>query len=534
MTKFIFVTGGVLSSLGKGILTASMARLLRNGGIKAAIMKIDPYLNCDAGTLNPYEHGEVFVTQDGFECDLDVGNCERFLDVYARKEQNMMMGSVYKTIVEKERAGEFLGTTVQLIPHATNEIKSRIRKAAEVTQAEVLLVEVGGTVGDIESEVVLEAARQMKFENGSEPSVLFAHLALIPTIITNEQKTKPMQHSVKALLSRGITPDLLIARSNEQISDGIKQKIALLCNVHKDSVFCSPNLNNIYRLPGVLKEQGIEDVIAAKLSLQLKRKRDDVWEDLIGKMEGASKEKRIAVVGKYHGVTKDTYMSIFEAIMHAGANCGVKTKPELVSSEAIEEKKADLKGFDAIMVPGGFGGRGIEGKIEAIRFARENKVPFLGICYGFQLSVVEMARNVLGMKGANTTEIDENTKYPVIDFLPEQKSVTEKGGTMRLGAYNVLVKEGTKAHEIYSDEMKHEIIFKRFRHRYEINPEYVKKFEEAGMVFSGRDPTREIMKIGELKKKEHPYFMGCQYHPEFDSRLERPEPLFLNLIKATL
>ncbi|MFH1200269.1 MAG: CTP synthase [Candidatus Micrarchaeota archaeon] len=532
MVKFIFVTGGVLSSLGKGILTASLARILKIGGLDVSLMKIDPYLNCDAGTLNPYEHGEVFVTQDGFECDLDVGNYERFTDVFARKEQNLMMGAVYKTVIDRERKGDYLGNTIQLIPHGTNEIKRRIRLAAEVTKCDVLLVEIGGTVGDIESEVVLEAARQMRFENGANPSVLFVHLALVPVIITNEQKTKPMQHSVKALLGRGITPDILVARSKDNILEGTRKKIALMCNVLPDSVFCSPDQKNIYDIPRVLREQGIEDVLAKKLDLKLKKGARDSWEPLLEKP--LRHKKRVAVIGKYAQTTKDTYMSVFEAIRHAAMHNGIDAEIALVNSEDIEKGKAELKGYDAIVAPGGFGARGTEGKIAAAKYARENNVPYLGLCYGLQLAVIEYARNVCGLAGANTTENDDKTPHPVIDLLPEQKAVTDKGGTMRLGAKSVLVKKGTTAAEAYKHEMKDGRIFKRFRHRYEVNPQYVERLERAGMIFSGRDPEKEIMKIFELPKKTHKFMMGTQYHPEFDSRLERPEPLFDALLAATL
>ncbi|MFH1257333.1 MAG: CTP synthase [Candidatus Micrarchaeota archaeon] len=532
MTKFIFVTGGVLSSLGKGTIVASIGRILKMAGVKVSAMKIDPYLNCDAGTLNPYEHGEVFVTRDGFECDLDLGNYERFLDIFATREQNMMMGSVYKEVVEKERKGEFLGTTIQLIPHATNAIKARIRNAAKVTGADVLVVEIGGTVGDIESDVVFEAARQMRFENGESPSVLFVHLALVPRITTNEHKTKPMQHSVKALLSRGVTPDVLIARSDVMINESIKKKIALMCNVLPDSVFCSPNLDNIYKLPSYLRDQGLRDVIAKKLELKLKKEGKDEWEELINKWEGSKEERRIAVVGKYAQTTKDTYMSVFEALKHAAVHAGIKAQLDLVNSEDVEKNLIDLKKYHGFLIPGGYGSRGTEGKISVIKYARENNVPLLGICYGLQLSVIEFSRHILGFHGANSTEIDEKTKYPVIDLLPEQKAIDEKGGTMRLGAYDVLINKNTKAHELYKKELSNDIIFKRFRHRWEVNPEYVAKLEAAGMVFSGRDPKREIMKVLELPK--HKFFMGCQYHPEFDSRLERPEPLYYGFVKATL
>ncbi|MCX6767620.1 MAG: CTP synthase [Candidatus Micrarchaeota archaeon] len=548
MPKFIFVTGGVLSSLGKGILVSSLARLLKGHlsslgkgilvsslarllkghGVNASAMKIDPYLNCDAGTLNPFEHGEVFVTNDGFECDLDVGNYERFLDIFVRSEQNFMMGSVYKTIVEEERRGGFLGKTVQLIPHATNEIKRRIRLAAGVTGCDVLFVEIGGTVGDIESEIVLEAARQMKFD-GKHGDVVFVHLALVPRIITGEQKTKPFQHSVKALLSRGITPDILVARSDEMVSEAAKEKISLQCNVRKEDVFCSPSLKNIYALPLVLQEQGIHLNIAAKMGLKLKKKDLKQWTALVKKMDALAEKGRkvsVGVVGKY-ATMKDTYMSIFEAIRHAGLANGVCAEGVLIDSDDIESKKTDLNGFDALLVPGGFGSRGVEGKITAIRFAREKKKPLLGICYGFQLSVIEFARNVLGWKDADTTENNSRTRHPVIDILPEQKTVKEKGGTMRLGAQKTLVKPGTLAHKMYGANE----IWKRHRHRYEVNPDAIGELEKAGLVFSGRSGDGRKMEILELPGQ---CFIGSQYHPEFDSRLGRPEPMFNALVKAAL
>ena len=526
MPKFVFITGGVLSSLGKGILSSSIARLLKSHGVNASAMKIDPYLNCDAGTLNPFEHGEVFVTQDGFECDLDVGNYERFLDIFARKEQNFMMGGVYKTIVDEERQGKFLGKTVQLIPHATNEIKKRIRLAAQVAGCDVLFVEIGGTVGDIESEIVLEAARQMRFDE-KYGDVVFVHMALVPRILTGEQKTKPFQHSVKALLARGITPDVLVARSDEMISENAREKISLQCNVRREDVFCSPSVKNIYSLPLVLQEQGIHLKVASKLGLKLKKKDMKEWTALVRKMDaldGKEERIRVGVVGKY-AMMKDTYMSIFESIRHAGLANGVSAEGVLIDSEAIENGKLDLNGYNALLVPGGFGARGVEGKIKAIEFARENKKPLLGICYGFQLSVIEIARNVLGWKDANTTENDAKTKHPVIDILPEQKSVKEKGGTMRLGVQKTIVRPGTLAAKMYGAKE----IMKRHRHRYEVNPDYIGDLEKAGIIFSGRSEDGRKMEILEMKGQ---CLIGSQYHPEFDSRLGRPEPLFYELIKA--
>ncbi|MFA4946245.1 MAG: CTP synthase [Candidatus Micrarchaeia archaeon] len=526
MPKFLFVTGGVLSSLGKGIFASSLARLLKSRGVNVAQMKIDPYLNCDAGTLNPFEHGEVFVTRDGFECDLDLGNYERFLDVFALREQNLMMGSAYKSVIEKERRGEFLGKTMQVIPHVTNEIKRRVTRAAEVTKCDLLIVEIGGTVGDIESEVVLEAIRQMKFER-ERGEVLFVHVALLPTVTTGEEKTKPLQHSVKELLSKGISPDFIVARSRNPIARETRDKISLFCNVPAESVFCSPDLANVYGLPVLLEGQGVAEAVAGRMGLMLGAPALGEWKKLVERMDAAEKPLRVAVIGKY-ATMRDTYASVFEALKHAAAANGARLEAELVDSEKIEAGTATLAGFDAVIVPGGFGERGVEGIIKAIRFAREERVPFLGLCYGMQLAVIEYARNVLGWSDANTTEINPKTTHPVICILPEKEGLKELGGTLRLGAYDVTVEKDTKAFEAYGSEK----ISKRFRHRYEVNPEHVAALEKAGVRFSGRDPNREIMKLMELR--EHPFFLATQFHPEFDSRLGAPEPLFNALAKAAL
>jgi len=526
MPKFIFVTGGVLSSLGKGILASSTARLLKSSGINVSIMKIDPYLNCDAGTLNPFEHGEVFVTQDGFECDLDLGNYERFLGINAKREQNLMMGMVYKTIIDNERRGEFLGKTLQLIPHATNEIKRRIRRAAEVTGADLLVVEVGGTVGDIESEIVFEAIRQLRFEEGPNDTAC-VHLALVPTILTGEQKTKPLQHSVKNLLARGLTPDLIVARCDAPISDGTHEKISQQCNVRSEDVFFSPTVRTVYELPLILEKQGIHQNLAKKLRLDTKECDLANWRELVEKTLSGP-EIKVAVAGKY-ATMKDTYMSVFESLVHAGAANSCRIKADLVDAEAIEREGAEkiLGGYDAVIVPGGYGKRGVEGKIEAVRYCRTKGVPYLGICYGFQMAVIEIARDILGWKDANSSEVEPSTTHPVIDLLPEQKKVTEMGGTNRLGAKHVNIKNGTVAHKIYASDK----VFKRFRHRYEMNPDYIKDLENAGVVFSGVDAAgANIMKVLELPN--HPFFFGTQYHPEFDSRLETPEPAFSALIAA--
>ncbi|NYZ77907.1 CTP synthase [Candidatus Micrarchaeota archaeon] len=533
MPKFVFVTGGVLSSLGKGILVSSIAKLLKSAGVRASAMKIDPYLNCDAGTLNPFEHGEVFVTRDGFECDLDVGNYERFLNEFACREQNIMMGMVYRAVLEKERRGEFLGKTIQLIPHVTNEVKTRIRLAAQKTASEVLVVEIGGTVGDIESEIVLEAIRQMRFEETSG-DVVNVHLALVPTIITGEQKTKPIQHSVRALLSRGIAPDFVVARCEKSLNDQTRAKIALFCNVEKEHVFDSPTVENVYELPLLLSAQGFSNAMCAKLGLAESERDLSDWRSLLSRWNNAERTVKIGVVGKY-ATTRDTYMSVFEALKHAGVHNDARVHAVLIDSEEVEqsgigsgEGQVDLNTFDALVVPGGFGGRGIEGIISTIQFARENEVPYLGLCYGMQLAVIEFARNVLNWSDAHSTEIDESTSHPVIDLLPEQREVTEKGGTMRLGAKDVLVKRDTLVHSLYGKD----VVSKRFRHRFEVNPDYVKELEGAGVIFSGRDPQKEIMKFMELEA--HPFFIGTQAHPEFDSRLEEPEPLFKGLVRAAV
>ncbi len=524
MRKFIFVTGGVLSSLGKGILASSIAKILKHkDGHQVSLMKIDPYLNCDAGTLNPFEHGEVFVTQDGHECDLDLGNYERFTDVYSIREQNLMMGRVYRSLVEKERSGDYLGKTVQLIPHATNEIKKSIKQCAEKTKSEILVVEIGGTVGDIEGEVVLEAARQMKYEAPND--VLFIHLALVPTIITGEEKTKPIQHSVRALQARGITPSLLIARTTNHLATDSRKKIAMQCSVDETDIYFSPNVASIYKLPILLEKQEIDKTIAKKFDIKTSNnEKFEEWKKLVEKLEQCTDEVNIAVVGKY-AASKDAYMSVFEALTHAGAHNNVKVNGKLIDATQVDS--TNLKDYHGFVIPGGFGGRAVEGKIKAIKHSRENNAPLLGICYGFQLTVVEMARNVLGWQDANTTEIDQNTGHPVIDLLPEQKNVKEKGATMRLGVKKTLIKKDTQAYKIYNSE----VIYKRFRHRWEMNPAYVENMKDAGITFSGTDETGKINKV--LEVKNHPFLFGIQFHPEFDSRLERPEESFFELVKQS-
>ncbi len=528
MQRFIFVTGGVLSSLGKGILASSIAKILKDTTTvkqRVALMKIDPYLNSDAGTLNPFEHGEVFVTRDGRECDLDVGNYERFLNTFAVKEQNLMMGDVYAALLEKERRGNYLGKTVQLIPHASNEIKQRIRECCEKTNCDILIVEIGGTVGDIESEIVLEAARQMKYEDPK--NVIFVHLALLPTILTGEEKTKPMQHSVRALQARGITPDLLIGRTSGDMSDESKKKLALQCNVNENDIYYSPNASTIYKVPLILEKQGIAQTIASRFGFEARISREtgefNKWKELVEKLENCTDEIRVAVIGKY-AKSRDAYMSVFEALAHAGCHNDVKVNAELIDATTVESSATKIGDYNGVVIPGGFGSRAVHGKINAIKHCRENDIPLLGICYGFQLSVVEIARNVIGWSDANTTEIDEGTTRPVIDLLPEQANVSKKGATMRLGCQKTLIEKQTTAFEAY----KTEVIYKRFRHRWEMNPKYVSDLTDAGVKFSGVDETGHIKKVLELKN--HQFFFGVQYHPEFDSRLEKPEESFYRLI----
>ncbi len=526
--KFIFVTGGVLSSLGKGIFASSIAKLLKSKhGLQTSLMKIDPYLNTDAGTLNPFEHGEVFVTRDGFECDLDLGNYERYLNEYAIRDQNLMMGTVYQSVLENERRGDYLGKTVQSVPHVTNEIKNRLHKTAKATNAQVLVVEIGGTVGDIESEIVLEAIRQMKFEENTQ--TLYIHLALMPNIITGEEKTKPLQHSVKALMARGITPDIVVGRSSKPISQAALEKIALQCSVRASDVFCSPNASTIYKVPVILDEQHISEKINEKLNLTSKKssKDFDEWKNLVEKLEGLQDEVKIAVVGKY-ATSKDAYMSLFESLTHAGLANNVKVTADLLDAQELEKQMPTaLKNYNGVIIPGGFGGRAIEGKINAIKYARENNIPLLGICYGFQLSVVEAARNILNWKDAHTTECNPNTTKPVIHILPDKKNLANLGGTLRLGAKKTLLTKGSMASKIYNDTT----ILKRFRHRYEMNPDYVNDLQDAGIIFSGTDEQGHLMKV--LERKDNKFFFGVQYHPEFDSRLEHAEESFQALIKAS-
>ena len=530
MTKYVFVTGGVLSSVGKGIVTASIGKMLQARGFRVTAIKIDPYVNVDAGTMNPYMHGEVYVTEDGGETDLDLGWYERFLDLNLKKENNITTGIIYKTVIEKERRGDFLGRCVQIVPHVTNEIKSRIRNVAANSGVDVVLTEVGGTVGDIEGLPFLEAIRQMRLEEGYE-NTLYVHVALVPILdVTSEMKTKPLQHSVNELRRIGIQPDIIVARCSRMIDAEALRKIALFGTIPEEAVFCSHNVETIYQVPLILDEQGMGDFICRRLKLPERKPDYTEWRGFVDSILRPQHEVKIALVGKYAGLV-DSYVSMNEALRHAGAACKTKVHIHYIEAETFEkipEKIEMLKEFDGIFVPYGFGPRGAEGKITAIKFARENNVPFLGICFGFQLAVVEYARNVCGLKGANSTEIDPNAPHPVIDLMPEQRGVELKGATMRLGAHTIVVKPGTLAHRLY----KSEEISERHRHRFEVNMGYVEKLEKAGLVFSGMSPDGRRMEILELPN--HYFFFASQFHGEFKSRPGKPDPEYYGFVKACL
>ena len=529
--KYIFVTGGVISGLGKGITSSSIGRLLISRGLKVTAIKVDPYLNIDAGTMNPFEHGEVFVLDDGGEVDLDLGNYERFLDINLTSDHNITTGKVYRTVIEKERLGEYLGKTVQIIPHITNEIKFQIRTVAEATGADVCIVELGGTVGDIESMPFLEAVRQMNTELGKGENCMFVHTTLVPILGTvGEQKTKPTQHSVKELRSLGIQPDAIVARATEPLEYSIKRKISLFCDVPLEAVISAPDARSIYAVPITLEEQGLTDYILRRFKLESKGQDLVEWKGFLDRISNPTRTVRIACVGKYTHLA-DAYISHLEAFHHAGAELETKVEMVFVDSEVVEEKgiTPDLAKIDGVLIPGGFGSRGIEGKIMTSRFARENRIPYLGCCLGFQIATIDIARSLLGMDGANSTEIDPETRYPVIDILPEQRDVKRKGATMRLGAQPAVVTEGTMAQELYGGKT---LIMERHRHRYEVNPKFIEKLESVGWKFSARSPDGIKMEIGELEG--HPYFMAAQFHPEFKSRPQKPSPLHYGLVRAAI
>ncbi|MEK6985679.1 MAG: CTP synthase (glutamine hydrolyzing) [Candidatus Thermoplasmatota archaeon] len=533
MTKYIVVTGGVLSGLGKGITTSSIGTLLKARGFSVTAVKIDPYLNSDAGTMNPFEHGEVFVLQDGGEADLDLGNYERFLDIPLGRDNNITTGKVYKTVIDRERRGDYLGKTVQIIPHITNEIRDWIKRVAKKSGADVCLVEVGGTVGDIESAPFLEGIRQLTREVGHE-NLFLIHTSLVPVVgAVGEQKTKPTQHTVRDLKSIGLHPDMIVCRSAQPLAPEIREKIANFCDVPESGVVSAHDAKSIYEVPLILEAQGVPDTILRRLGLPRKEPDLDSWRDLVERLINPSHEVTVAFVGKYTDLS-DSYLSINEALRHAGASLDTRVRISYIEGEALEAKDADawrnLREADAILVGPGFGSRGTEGKIAAVQHAREAEVPFLGICLGFQLAIVEYARNVAHLKDANSTEMDVNAAHPVICVLPEQYEIQELGGTMRLGAYECVLNEGSLAHETYGKL----VISERHRHRYEMNPDYIERMTAKGMVFSGRMPDRPIMEVMELPRHIHPYFVGGQFHPEFNSRPQKPGPLFVGLVQAAL
>jgi len=522
-TKYIFVTGGVLSSLGKGLASASIGALLEARGLTVTFLKLDPYLNVDPGTMNPFQHGEVYVTEDGAETDLDLGHYERFTTAVMSRANNATAGQIYDDVISRERRGDYLGGTVQVIPHVTDAIKERIHQAA--WNVDVILVEIGGTVGDIESLPFLEAIRQFRGDVGRE-HCCFVHVALVPYVATaGEVKTKPVQHSVKELQSVGIAPDMILCRTDRFLPKSIKSKIALFCNVDDDAVVTAKDVDTIYEVPLVLHKEGLDEKLAQLLSMWTARPDLRRWEELIGVLKNPTREVRIAMVGKYVDLT-EAYKSLNEALAHAGVPLSARVHIEYVDSEKLEDAAAALSRVDGILVPHGFGSRGVDGKIAAVRYARERQIPYLGICFGMQQAVVEFARNVAGLGDAASTECEPETPHPVIDFLPEQRSIETKGATMRLGTYPCVLAGGTRARAIYGrDEIQ-----ERHRHRYEFNPDYRESLEKAGLVFSGTSPDGRLVEIVELA--DHPFFVGAQFHPEFQSRPFTPHPLFRAFVEA--
>ncbi len=529
-TKYIFVTGGVTSSLGKGIIAASLAKLLQERGYTVSIQKLDPYINIDPGTLNPYEHGECFVTDDGAETDLDLGHYERFLNTPTSQANNVTTGRIYQAVINKERKGEFLGKTVQVIPHITDEIKNRIQILGNTGKYDIVITEIGGTVGDIESLPYIEAVRQLKWELGNH-NALVIHLTLIPYLAAaGELKTKPTQHSVKMLMQSGVAPDILVCRTEHHLSNNIKRKLALFCNVQEKSIIESIDAETIYDVPNLMLKEKLDIVVLEKLKLSIDNKPALLkWNDFLKKHKNPKHIIEIGLIGKYVEL-HDAYKSITEAFIHAGAVNEVKVKVRWIHSESLTEANVPkkLQGLHGILVAPGFGGRGIEGKIDAVRFARENNIPFLGICLGMQMAVIEFARNVLNLKDANSTEMNENTPHPVIDLMEEQKEITSKGGTMRLGAWDCSLKKDSKTAAIYQKEL----ISERHRHRYEYNNDYLEQLTNAGMIATGINPKTGLVEVIELKN--HPWFIGVQYHPEYKSTVLNPHPLFLDFVKACL
>lgn len=529
MTKYIFVTGGVVSSLGKGITAASLGRLLKNRGLNVTIQKFDPYINLDPGTMSPYQHGEVFVTDDGAETDLDLGHYERFIDINLGKHSNVTTGKIYSTVLRKERRGDYLGGTVQVIPHITNEIKERVFRSGNETNADIVITEIGGTVGDIESLPFLEAIRQIKSDIGIN-NVMYIHCTLVPYIkAAGEMKTKPTQHSVKELRSLGIQPNIIVARTERPISQDMKDKIALFCDIDKDSVIECLDADTLYSIPLALQAQNMDQIVCDHLQLDCGVAEMEDWKELVKKVTSLTKKTKIALVGKYVEL-QDAYLSVVEALKHAGYAFDADVEVDWINSEDVSKENVAelLKDADGILVPGGFGDRGIEGKIAAIEYARTTKTPFFGICLGMQLASIEFARNVLGLSEAHSAEINADTPDPIIDLLPEQKDVEDLGGTLRLGLYPCKLIEGTKAYEAYNDE----VVYERHRHRYEFNNHYRQAMEEAGFIFSGTSPDGRLVEIVELQ--DHPWFVASQFHPEFISRPNRPQPLFRDFMGMSL
>jgi CTP synthase len=526
-TRYVFVTGGVVSSLGKGIVAASLGRLLRARGINTTIVKLDPYLNVDPGTMSPYQHGEVFVTEDGAETDLDLGHYERFINKDLSRMNNVTAGWIYKSVLEKERRGDYLGGTVQMIPHVTNEIKTFIRKAASTSGADVVIVEVGGTVGDIESLIFLEAIRQMRTQVGRD-NTCYIHVTLVPELsTTSELKTKPTQHSVDMLRSKGIQPDILVCRAEQPLPTSIKEKLSLFTDVEVKSVVTCRDVQHLYEVPLQLEQEGLAARVLERLHVINDPPDLRDWSDLIERIKSPRRNVRVAIVGKYV-MLSDAYISVVEALKHGGARIGASVEIKWVLSEDIEKNGCHdyLSDVDGILVPGGFGDRGIEGKIQAIEYARTHNIPFLGLCLGMQTAVIEFARNVAGMKGAHSSEFDPKSPYPVIDLMPDQHNVVNKGGTMRLGRFPCQIKKGSRAAEVYGQDLIHE----RHRHRYEVNNEFRAQLEKSGIQFVGLSPDERLVEMIELPN--HPYFLACQFHPELKSRPDNPHPLFVGFVEA--
>ena len=529
-TKYVFVTGGVTSSLGKGIIAASLAKLLQERGYSVTIQKLDPYINIDPGTLNPYEHGECYVTDDGAETDLDLGHYERFLNIPTSQANNVTTGKIYQSVIDKERKGEFLGKTVQVIPHITDEIKHRIQLLGKTGDYDIVITEIGGTVGDIESLPYVESVRQLLWEKGEENAIVI-HLTLVPYLAAaGELKTKPTQHSVKMLMQSGVSPNILVCRTEHEISEDIKRKLALFCNVKKEDVIQSIDAETIYDVPNLMFEEGLDKVVLDKLKLSSEKQPElIVWNDFIKKHKNPKSEVEIGLIGKYVEL-RDSYKSITEAFIHAGSTNETKVKVRWIHSESLttENIKTKLDSLNGILVAPGFGDRGIEGKIKAVQYARENNIPFFGICLGMQMAVIEFSRNVLNLKDVFSTEMNENCENPVINLMKSQKEVTKKGGTMRLGAWDCKISKESKAFNAY----KSELISERHRHRFEFNNDYLKALEGSGMKATGVNPKTGLVEIVELSN--HPWFVGVQYHPEYKSTVLNPHPLFVDFIKAAL